>query len=181
MKVRLAERAEAQLDERRTWWRAHREERDLFDEIRRGCAVPPREREHAADRAQDTRALLPPRADAAQRLSPLLRSDRRRSLRGGGVGRIARSSSAFDLSDLWRSRSDVERLAPSGSSPVQSLTSIELRSARSRSIGAFPSALDEILVDLELDRDGPVLIVRAMRAAWPHDSSSIAREKRRSR
>ena len=32
MKVRLAERAEAQLDERRTWWRAHREERDLFDE-----------------------------------------------------------------------------------------------------------------------------------------------------
>ena len=32
MKVRIAERAEAQLDERRTWWRTHREERDLFDE-----------------------------------------------------------------------------------------------------------------------------------------------------
>ena len=32
MKVRFAERAEAQLDERHAWWRAHRDERDLFNE-----------------------------------------------------------------------------------------------------------------------------------------------------
>ena len=32
MKVRVAEPAEAQIEARRSWWREHRTERDLFDE-----------------------------------------------------------------------------------------------------------------------------------------------------
>lgn len=32
MKVRIAERAEAQIEKRRAWWRTNRAERDVFDD-----------------------------------------------------------------------------------------------------------------------------------------------------
>jgi hypothetical protein len=32
VKVRFAEQAEAQIDTRRSWWRTHRTERELFDD-----------------------------------------------------------------------------------------------------------------------------------------------------